>query len=441
MFKRIAIALFLGFCFIDGFSQATMEQTDAKTYALYLEGNWKQLIEEGNKALKQGIDFYYLRYRMGISYYSLKNYRKALMHFEKAYKIDNSDMLLAEYLYFSYLFSDREMDATAFQKQMQNQLKKKLNIDTNQFFQSIDVNYAVSNLINDDILTAQKIESQLATSEQGLIELSKGFTTFNAGIQHKIVNKLNAYHQFTNLDKRNWVYTRDEFASNVDEDRQVLQNQYYFLLKYLPVKGLEFDLAAHTLFITYYTEKITVGKQGGQKKMLVADKSSEIIYDLGLNKHFGKFVFSGNLAYSNFIDQSQWQYDAAFTYYPLGNLDFYTKGGISFLDTRELNSFIFQERIGIGIRELVWLELSGFQGEANPFFFNNASIVFNGNETIRKMYSTSLIVPLSKGKFLINAGYFHNQYDVHFWEFQKGELEKTFRLKHQLINGGITWKL
>ena len=60
---------------------------DAQTYSLWQKKDWNGLIAAGKKALKADIDFYYLRVRMGIAYYEKKNYHMALLHFEKAYKL------------------------------------------------------------------------------------------------------------------------------------------------------------------------------------------------------------------------------------------------------------------------------------------------------------------------------------------------------------------
>ena len=51
------------------FSQITEEakQADIQTYDLYTLAKWDELIDAGNKALSKGIDFYYLRMRLGIA--------------------------------------------------------------------------------------------------------------------------------------------------------------------------------------------------------------------------------------------------------------------------------------------------------------------------------------------------------------------------------------
>ena len=66
--------------------QQTTTSIDAATYELWLEQDWDALIETGNRALKNGFDFYYLRYRLGIAYHEKQNYQRAGSIFKKRLK-------------------------------------------------------------------------------------------------------------------------------------------------------------------------------------------------------------------------------------------------------------------------------------------------------------------------------------------------------------------
>ena len=61
------------------------KQVDRTTYAYYLKQDWKPLLEMGKKSRADGIDFYYLKVRMGIAYFKLRNYDSALDRFMFAY--------------------------------------------------------------------------------------------------------------------------------------------------------------------------------------------------------------------------------------------------------------------------------------------------------------------------------------------------------------------
>ncbi len=43
-------------------------KVNEQSYAYYLSGDWENLIKTGKEAKTAGIDFYYLKVRMGIAY-------------------------------------------------------------------------------------------------------------------------------------------------------------------------------------------------------------------------------------------------------------------------------------------------------------------------------------------------------------------------------------
>ncbi|MGE4587296.1 MAG: hypothetical protein AB7D05_08145, partial [Mangrovibacterium sp.] len=58
--------------------------SDAITYRQYLNSSWDSLVITGNRYLNNGIDYYYLRLRMGIAYSQNLNYAMAIRHVSKA---------------------------------------------------------------------------------------------------------------------------------------------------------------------------------------------------------------------------------------------------------------------------------------------------------------------------------------------------------------------
>ncbi len=59
-------------------------QINGESYRLYSDQKWDSVIFLGKIALKQDMDFYYLRMRMGIARYNQKKYRQASGHFKQA---------------------------------------------------------------------------------------------------------------------------------------------------------------------------------------------------------------------------------------------------------------------------------------------------------------------------------------------------------------------
>jgi len=111
------------------FSQNTpndFKTIDATTYQLYMQKDWDSLILVGNEAIKNGEDYFYLRLRIGIAYYHKENYRKAASHLQKALQFNSVDTTTLEYLYYSYLFSKRDLEARILLSKFPDKLREKI---------------------------------------------------------------------------------------------------------------------------------------------------------------------------------------------------------------------------------------------------------------------------------------------------------------------------
>ena len=113
--QRLIIIILL-YCFFG--SLKAQERTDfsyldSLTYKQYEDGRWKELTASGKQALRLGYDYYYMRMRIGISYYERKSYLNAISHFKKALEFNNNDQIATEYLYYCYLLSGKYNTADA----------------------------------------------------------------------------------------------------------------------------------------------------------------------------------------------------------------------------------------------------------------------------------------------------------------------------------------
>ena len=115
---------------LSSFSQNPNENfrsVDKSTYLQYTQKNWDSLIQIGNHAVKSGIDYFYLRQRLGIAYYNKENYLKAAQQFEKALKFNSSDATAQEYLYYCYIYSNQKKEARILSSKFNTSLEDKMN--------------------------------------------------------------------------------------------------------------------------------------------------------------------------------------------------------------------------------------------------------------------------------------------------------------------------
>ena len=106
-----ALLISLGFL---GFSQNSLNyaQIDTLSYNAYLNKDWNEVKSIGKKSIKQDIDYFFLRMRLGIAYYEQENYRKAAQHFDKALEYNPDDSLATEYLFYANKFANLDMQAS-----------------------------------------------------------------------------------------------------------------------------------------------------------------------------------------------------------------------------------------------------------------------------------------------------------------------------------------
>ena len=105
------------FCFYTSTVKGQSDQAhsytyfDSLTYQQYLTGNWCNLIENGKEALSMGYDSKYLRLRMGIAYFNLKDYRTAANYMTKTLQFDSYDTVAALYFNLSSQAAGRDEES------------------------------------------------------------------------------------------------------------------------------------------------------------------------------------------------------------------------------------------------------------------------------------------------------------------------------------------
>ncbi len=109
MSKRIGISLILltAAIILHAQQQWNYAAVDARSYELFQQKKWEELIAFNNEVREHGIDYFNLQARTGIAWYNLKKYRKASQWFLIAWENDQQLEWLQEYLYYSLVFSGR----------------------------------------------------------------------------------------------------------------------------------------------------------------------------------------------------------------------------------------------------------------------------------------------------------------------------------------------
>lgn len=111
MYRLITVLLFSLVGCLGLRAQMTRAEADAKTYSLWEQGKWEELVTYGEQARAEGLDFYYLSVRLGLAYFNLNAFHSARENFERAAEKDPAADLPKQYLYWCALYLGQRMGA------------------------------------------------------------------------------------------------------------------------------------------------------------------------------------------------------------------------------------------------------------------------------------------------------------------------------------------
>jgi tetratricopeptide (TPR) repeat protein len=312
------VAFFIMSCTVvfaqDTLNSATVEQ---KSYQLYLDKNWSELIKFGNNAINNGFDYYYLQLRVGIAYYESKNYALALGHFKSALKYNTDDELSLEYLYYCYLYNGRYEDARLLSKQFNPLLSEKIGTDKQSKvgFVMIEGGTKITNQ------NAYPIKDTIKTKDYYF----KPPVYFQLGLSHYVKNRLSLFHAVT--------YFNQETSIN-----KVQQYQYY-LNAAIPLK-YNFSISPSVQYVnlnvsssTTITDTLwppgvlphsqpptgTPPFKTETKNVTSTSRSNYFVGSLAAQKIIKKFTFSIGTTVSNMNDVTQFINSGFLSYRVFGN--------------------------------------------------------------------------------------------------------------------------
>lgn len=434
--KSLLLIVFI-FYKIQLFSQVQINypSIDKLSYEQYLNKDWKSLIKTGKMSLKKGIDFYYLQVRMGIAYYDLKKYPKAVKHFENAYKQNPDDEVIQEYLYFSYLFSGRYNDARVIASKFNRVLKGKLKISAEH--PAISAVYIeTKHDINEDYLytpqSGENINQSVVTDQ----------SYYNFSLEHLAGNRVTIFHGYSNVKITNEIADTDPYLPPLYKEI-ISQNEYYFSLKVNIATGFNLTGGFHFLNSKYYApdpNPVTVGRWNTTTNALYNYSINSYAASLNLSKHFSNFNIVGGVSVSNLNSNFQFQPQLSLKLFPFGNSRFYTNSNAALIIENELNTQtinpVVKQSIGIYFTKYSMIEPSVTIGNMKNYTDYNAYIANNDINLTKRKYEILVNLGFSKGIFNVFLKY---QYNIKENYFEINDVAQSKEYVNQSITGGIKW--
>ena len=484
---------------ISSYTQAqkslSVNQVYKETYELYQKQQWKQLILVGEKSIEQGIDFYYLRLRMGIAYYELKNYRKSAVFFQKLSSQNPEDKSLKEYLYFSYLLGGRNLDAVRMQNDLPQSIRKKYKIDETKLISGI---YAETKyeFLDDYAIDSDQIQQQT---------VRKQFHHYSLGLSHQLGKRLALFHAYSWVDLNNSIV-----SEGISFKEEVKQNQYYLKSSVQLAWGTDLVLGGHwvhtkvngyPLSVEMITETAMQtsklkgngngnggngdggngdggngnggngnggngnggngdggngnggngnggngddgsGNQGSAFEIdPYAFTQNSFIGYIGLHQDIANWKVNLGLLYFETDDLTRWQQEVSLRFYPLGNLNLYLQGRFTNQMEEKLEGGWLHRRywnggLGFQLAKNTWAQMGYSFGDMFKQVENEGYSVFNGVNLVKNRKEISFYQYVFKGKLSLFILY-QNQREKNAYMIND-ELNRQ-HINVQSITGGIKW--
>jgi tetratricopeptide (TPR) repeat protein len=396
--------------------QKSLPEVDRLTYVLYQQKNWDGLIAEGNKALGQGMDYYYLRVRLGIAYYEKQNYHLASRHFDKALEMNDAEDYVKEYLYYAYLFSGRQADAKALASNFPYSLRRKTDTDQWQFIEGIDLAYNYTGISDPAFL--DNFTADVPLDRDGAQFIPRQHHYFFLGMKHHLSPRLSFYHGYSNLQVSHLRYIQASNEASTESDFPSRLNQYYAAANLLIAKGLTLSGGIHFINSSYDAiTQVVIGSPGRPTIRSVASRvnNNDLVAFASLYKSFDFITLGASYYRGTVADFIQNQTDLRLILYPFGNLNLYTTTTASyqnqdFRDGNIINRTIIDQQVGAKVSNWLWAEAYGTFGELDNFFLKDGLVVFNRMDLIKERFGGRLIIlPTPKWSLTLDYTYMNNQ--------------------------------
>ena len=397
-------------------SQSDFRTLDRKTYDYFIKGDYKNLKRTADTMFLQGIDYYYLRERLGFSGYSRQDYPNAVKNLSKAIEFNSIDTVSREYIYNSYMFSGRKTDAILYLNSIPDGKR-------NTSLRAQDLPYSAEFFLSSSAAVYDVHSYQTNNLDY---EAVKNNFSVNAGVEAYFLNRFKGTFAFTNFHKSGTKFTP---INPTGKDLNFTQSQVYTKISSYLFPGWEFSGFGH---VAFYTESVTLGMPGN--RINVSQVTREYLGGVGISKNFWKVHIGTNISFSNFSNSYQIREEGYIIWLPGGNLNLYlTSGWMGQSDNNWGGTYQLSEEIGVKLLKSLWMESGLVKGNSFLYASNLGSMINNSFQIpATTIYTNLIVLPGKRLKLTITPYYSEN--NVYSWD-----LAAYSRTDKQILNsfGGL----
>lgn len=443
MSKRTIIASFFLILFSVMHAQEKFNYTEAnsKSYELFLNKSWSELIHYSHEVRKQGIDFFYLQARTGIAWYNLERYSRASDQFFRAYRNEPSFDWLNEYLYYSLLGSGRQAEAIKYASRFDPDLKNKIGLKEKGIINlSLETGYGINtdyeSLISRDFSTEVNLGGDYG---EAYITKNYSFQSLDISSRPAPGLSLNQSISYLGLNQKAIVDWGDQNSADLHT------SQFQYFINPVWVAGKKLNVSSSLSLIFGSRDIFVGGLTNNSSRFFTNTKSSfsDAVFTTELWSVFGPVspgieINAGSVNDSNILQLSSW-----LNIYPLGNTKLYFTPRVYFKAGEETGGLAFNS-IGIaGGFQLGKVFFSGqyLKGEMKNFIESNGYIVNNFAGKSDQKISGSLYFPIGR-KYQFVLRYINQNMTDQYTVYTNGIVSNSaeYRYHKQTLTGGISWK-
>lgn len=418
-------------------------QLEQKTTEFYFSSQWDSLIIVGNLGLANNIDYFYLRTRLGVAYFYKENYGKAISNLEKAKKMNPSDEFANSYLYLSYKYMGRDLDAEVVGKTLSDTLRKSELFRKTPLFSGLYLEIGANSAGSYIPADMTKLSSNVSETSSKANALQYGFL----GLKNQVTPWLSLFYGYSFLSTSSTIYTYQRvapplFVKKSLSDIFVKQQQFYISSKIRIARGLNLNPYFHSINLKNDLSSISFS---GDSTLLIRD----YIVGVGVSKQLGNFEFGGEISKNKMNNTNHTQVMGSLAWYPLSNKNLYLVGNVTSISSKRQGSsspskgnpstFYFTGKIGGKLYDKVWGETAFYGGNIQNSHIGSGFIFFNTLDKYNMMANATLSLLLKKVTLSLKYQYssFTGQKE------SKDNVGKTniteFKFNKQTIIGGLLW--
>lgn len=430
--KKILVALFFIFTFFNGLAQQSVptETIEQESYRLYLEKKWEELIRFGNIAIKQEVDYFYLRMRIGIAYYEKKNYALAEGNFRKALIFNSNDDLALEYLYYCLLLNGRLEEARLVSKKFNKELAEKIGTNNKS---SIDYIILESGTKKTDS------SSYYNTYTKTKSNYFNPPLYFQVGLAHSVKNSFSLFHAFSYYQQNHYIGSINQFQYFIKAGLPLIKN--WLLIPALHI--VQSNFSSET--ITSITDTLwppglpphTLPPPGAPPLKINTHtvststflNSNSQVGSIAFQKHYKRCVFSLGTCLYNSNDVKQFIHSGFISYSVFGNskLIVGTSAYVHHLQHETSIYSAISPFVYVQATNRISLKLSYFQNSTNNLIEDNGYLVNNSPDLTTSRYGA--LVNFTLNKHISLYGLYQLEH--------KTESYQSFHYKYHMILGGL----